>query len=74
VQGAWKAKYISEHDRIISEEFGYVLAGGDLSAATEVSEQYLLKLERQAFLKLAMTKKSMERMQSLVTTGRPLRN
>lgn len=68
------AKYISEHDRIISEEFGYVLAGGDLSAATEVSEQYLLKLERKAFLKLAMTKKSMERMQSLVTTGRPLRN
>ena len=53
------AKYISEHDRIISEEFGYVMAGGDLSAA---------------FLKLAMTKKSMERMQSLVTTGRPLRN
>lgn len=68
------AKYISEHDRIISEEFGYVLAGGDLSAATQVSEQYLLKLERKAFLKLAMTKKSMERMQSLVTTGRPLRN
>jgi len=68
------AKYISEHDRIISEEFGYVLAGGDLSAATEVSEQYLLGLERKAFLKLAMTKKSMERMQSLVTTGRPLRN
>jgi 3-hydroxyacyl-CoA dehydrogenase len=68
------AKYISEHDRLISEEFGYVLAGGDLSAATEVSEQYLLGLERKAFLKLAMTKKSMERMQSLVTTGRPLRN
>lgn len=68
------AKYISEHDRLISEEFGYVLAGGDLSAATEVSERYLLGLERKAFLKLAMTKKSMERMQSLVTSGRPLRN
>jgi 3-hydroxyacyl-CoA dehydrogenase len=68
------AKYISEHDRVISEEFGYVMAGGDLSAETKVSEQYLLGLERKAFLKLAMTRKSMERMQSLVTTGKPLRN
>ena len=68
------AKYISEHDRIISEEFGYVMAGGDLSAETQVSERYLLNLERKAFLKLAMTRKSMERMQSLVTTGKPLRN
>lgn len=67
-------KFISEHDRIISEEFGYVMAGGDLSDATKVSESYLLDLERKAFLKLAMTRKSMERMQSLVTTGRPLRN
>ncbi len=68
------AKYISEHDRIISEEFGNVMAGGDLSAETKVSERYLLDLERKAFLKLAMTRKSMERMQSLITTGRPLRN
>ncbi len=67
-------KFISEHDRIISEEFGYVMAGGDLSDATKVSERYLLDLERKAFLKLAMTRKSMERMQSLVTSGKPLRN
>lgn len=67
-------KFISEHDRIISEEFGYVMAGGDLSDATKVSERYLLDLERKAFLKLAMTRKSMERMQSLITTGKPLRN
>jgi len=67
-------KFISEHDRIISEEFGYVMAGGDLSDATRVSERYLLDLERKAFLKLAMTRKSMERMQSLITTGKPLRN
>ncbi len=67
-------KFISEHDRIISEEFGYVMAGGDLSEATKVSERYLLDLERKAFLKLAMTRKSMERMQSLITTGKPLRN
>ncbi len=68
------AKYISEHDRIIAEEFGTVMAGGDLSQKTQVSEQYLLDLERKAFLKLAMTRKSMERMQSLITTGKPLRN
>ena len=68
------AKYISEHDRLISEEFGNVMAGGDLSAETKVSERYLLNLERKAFLKLAMTRKSMERMQSLITTGKPLRN
>lgn len=67
-------KSISEHDRMISEEFGYVMAGGDLSEATKVSERYLLDLERKAFLKLAMTRKSMERMQSLITTGKPLRN
>jgi 3-hydroxyacyl-CoA dehydrogenase len=66
--------YISEHDRTISEEFGYVLAGGDLSEPTQVSEKYLLELERKAFLKLAMTRKSQERMQSLVTSGKPLRN
>lgn len=67
-------KFISEHDRIISEEFGYVMAGGDLSEASKVSERYLLDLERKAFLKLAMTRKSMERMQSLITSGKPLRN
>lgn len=73
-RGMESAKYISEHDRLISEEFGNVMAGGDLSQKTQVSEQYLLGLERKAFLKLAMTKKSMERMQSLITTGKPLRN
>ncbi len=67
-------KFISEHDRIISEEFGFVLAGGDLSEPTQVSERYLLDLERKAFLKLAITRKSMERMQSLITSGKPLRN
>jgi 3-hydroxyacyl-CoA dehydrogenase len=68
------ANFISNHDRKISEEFGNVLAGGDLSRATQVSEQYLLDLERKAFLKLCMEKKSLERMQSLITKGKPLRN
>jgi 3-hydroxyacyl-CoA dehydrogenase len=66
--------YISEHDQLISRKLGYVLCGGDLSAPTQVSEQYLLDLERRAFLELCMQRKSLERMQSLVTTGKILRN
>lgn len=66
--------YISEHDQLISQKLGYVLCGGDLSAPTEVSEQYLLDLERRAFLELCMERKTLERMQSLIKTGKILRN
>jgi 3-hydroxyacyl-CoA dehydrogenase len=66
--------YISEHDKLISEKLGYVLAGGDLSSPTIVSENYLLDLERKAFLELCMQRKTLERMQSLVTKGKILRN
>ncbi len=66
--------YISEHDKLISEKLGYVLCGGDLSAPTLVSEQYLLDLEREAFLSLCTEKKTLERIQSILTTGKPLRN
>ncbi|MDZ4750054.1 MAG: 3-hydroxyacyl-CoA dehydrogenase NAD-binding domain-containing protein [Flavobacteriales bacterium] len=66
--------YISEHDQLISEKLGFVIAGGDLSAPTQVSETYLLDLERKAFLELCKQKKSLERMQSLVTSGKILRN
>lgn len=66
--------YISAHDQLISEKLGFVLAGGDLSAPTRVSEAYLLDLERRAFLELCMQRKTLERMQSLVTTGKILRN
>ncbi len=66
--------YISEHDTLISEKLGYVLAGGDLSEITEVSEQYLLDLERKAFLELCMQRKTLERLQSIITTGKVLRN
>ncbi|MET0571585.1 MAG: 3-hydroxyacyl-CoA dehydrogenase NAD-binding domain-containing protein [Pedobacter agri] len=65
---------ISEHDKKISEKLGYVMCGGDLSAPTEVSEQYLLDLEREAFLSLAGERKSLERIQSIITKGKPLRN
>jgi 3-hydroxyacyl-CoA dehydrogenase len=66
--------YISEHDQKISEKLGYVLAGGDLSQPTVVNEQYLLDLERDAFLRLCMEKKTLERMQSILTGGKILRN
>ncbi len=66
--------YISEHDQLISEKLGFVLAGGDLSAITTVSEQYLLDLERTIFMQLCKEKKTLERLQSLVKTGKILRN
>lgn len=70
----YSGKYITEHDKLISEKLGYVLCGGDLSSKTLVSEQYLLNLEREAFLSLLGEKKSLERIQSILTTGKPLRN
>jgi 3-hydroxyacyl-CoA dehydrogenase len=70
----YSGKYISEHDKLISEKLGYVLCGGDLSNKTKVSEQYLLNLEREAFLSLLGEKKTLERIQSILTTGKPLRN
>lgn len=70
----YSGHYISEHDKHISEKLGYVLAGGDLSSPTQVSENYLLDLERKAFLELCMQRKTLERMQSLVTKGKILRN
>lgn len=66
--------YISKHDQLISEKLGYVLAGGDLSEITEVSESYLLELERKAFVELCATRKTLERLQSMVTKGKILRN
>lgn len=70
----YSGNYISEHDRKISEKLGYVMCGGDLSAPTEVSEQYLLDLEREAFLSLCGEKKTLERIQSILKTGKVLRN
>ena len=66
--------YISEHDKKISEKLGYVLCGGDLSAPTLVTEQYLLDLEREAFLSLCGERKTLERLQSIIQTGKVLRN
>jgi len=66
--------YISEHDALISEKLGYVLCGGDLSENTLVSEQYLLDLERKAFVELCMQRKTLERLESLIKNGKILRN
>lgn len=66
--------YMSEHDKVISEKLGYVLCGGDLSENTLVSEQYLLDLERKAFVELCAERKTLERLESLVKNGKILRN
>ncbi|MBM3186570.1 MAG: 3-hydroxyacyl-CoA dehydrogenase [Bacteroidetes bacterium] len=66
--------YMSEHDKVISEKLGYVLCGGDLSENTVVSEQYLLDLERKAFVELCGERKTLERLESLVKNGKILRN
>lgn len=66
--------YISEHDRLIANKLGYVMTGGNLSEATEVSQQYLLDLEREAFLSLCGERKTLERIQHILKTGKPLRN
>jgi 3-hydroxyacyl-CoA dehydrogenase len=66
--------YISEHDHKIANKLAYVMAGGDLSEPTLVSEQYLLDLEREAFLSLCTERKTLERIQHMLKTGKPLRN
>lgn len=67
-------KYISEHDKKIANKLAYVMSGGDLSAPTMVSEQYLLDLEREAFLSLCGERKTLERIQHMIKNGKPLRN
>ncbi|WP_373017601.1 3-hydroxyacyl-CoA dehydrogenase NAD-binding domain-containing protein [Muriicola sp.] len=66
--------YISEHDKKIADKLAYVMAGGDLSETSFVSEQYLLDLEREAFLSLCTERKTLERIQHMLKTGKPLRN
>ncbi|TWO31973.1 3-hydroxyacyl-CoA dehydrogenase [Seonamhaeicola sediminis] len=68
------ANYISEHDQKIANKLAYVMAGGDLSEPSLVTEQYLLDLEREAFLSLCTERKTLERIQHMLKTGKPLRN
>lgn len=74
VNGMRTANYATNHDVTVAKKLAYVMAGGDLSEATLVSEQYLLNLEREAFLSLCGEKKTLERIQSVLKTGKPLRN
>lgn len=67
-------KFISEHDQKIANKLAYVMAGGDLSEPSLVSEQYLLDMEREAFLSLCSERKTLERIQFMLTKGKPLRN
>jgi 3-hydroxyacyl-CoA dehydrogenase len=67
-------RYASEHDKKIANKLGYIMAGGNLSEPTMVSEQYLLDLEREAILSLLTERKTLERIQHTLKTGKPLRN
>jgi 3-hydroxyacyl-CoA dehydrogenase len=66
--------YISEHDKKIANKLAYVMSGGDLSEPQQVSEQYLLDLEREAFLSLCGERKTLERLQHMIQKNKPLRN
>ncbi len=74
INGMFKGNYISEYDVFIAKKLAYVMCGGDLSEATLVNEQYLLNLEREAFLSLCGEKKTLERLQGVLKTGKPVRN
>ena len=66
--------YISKHDKKIANKLAYVMSGGDLSEPSYVSEDYLLEIEREAFLSLCGEKKTLERIEHMLKTGKPLRN
>ena len=73
-QGMYDSGYISEHDLKIAKKLAYVIAGGKVPYGTEVSEEYLLNLEKEAFLQLVADSKSQMRMQHMLVKGKPLRN
>ncbi len=74
INAMFRGNYISEYDVKVANKLAYVMCGGDLSEATLVNEQYLLSLEREAFLSLCGEKKTLERLQSVINTGKPVRN
>jgi len=74
INGMWRANYATDHDAVVARKLAYVMCGGDLSEQSLVSEQYLLDLEREAFLSLCGEKKTLERIQSVLKSGKPVRN
>lgn len=73
VQMKW-AGFISEYDEFLAERFAYILTGGEITGPDYVSEDYLLKLERDVFLALLQQEKTQARIKSILTTNKPLRN
>lgn len=74
INGMWRAGYATDHDVTVAKKLAYVMCGGDLSEQSLVSEQYLLDLEREAFLSLCGERKTLQRIESVLKTGKPLRN
>lgn len=74
VNGMWRGGYATDHDALIARKLAFAMCGGDLSEPTLVSEQYLLDLEREVFLSLCGERKTLERIQSVLKSGRPIRN
>ncbi len=74
INGMRSAGYATAHDALVATKLAYVMCGGDLSEPALVSEQYLLDLEREAFLSLCGEKKTLERLQSVLKSGKPVRN
>lgn len=74
INGMWRAGYATDHDVVVAKKLAYVMCGGDLSEQSAVTEQYLLDLEREAFLSLCGEKKTLERIQSVLKSGKPVRN
>ncbi|RYZ17013.1 MAG: 3-hydroxyacyl-CoA dehydrogenase, partial [Chitinophagaceae bacterium] len=74
IHGMTTAGYATAHDALVARKLAYVMCGGDLSEQSLVSEQYLLDLEREAFLSLCTERKTLERIQGVLKTGKPVRN
>ncbi len=74
INAMWRGGYATDHDKLVAKKLAYVMCGGDLSEQCLVNEQYLLDLEREAFLSLCGEKKTLERIQSVITSGKPIRN
>lgn len=69
-----EAGQISEHDALVAEKLGWILCGGEIDQGTEIDEDYLLDLERRAFVELIVQPKTIQRIQHILQTGKPLRN
>ena len=74
IHAMWRGRYATDHDVLVAKKLAFVMCGGDLSEPATVSEQYLLDLEREAFLSLCGEKKTLERVQSVLKGGKPIRN